>query len=235
MSDSPTPARTERSASTRNKIIQVAVRLFAERGIDGVSLNDINKAAGQRNKNATHYHFGSKEGLLQAILDKHEPSIAIRRNELLDQFEQAGAMDMRKVLRAVIQPLVEKLDDPDGGAEFVRFSSHLVVNQTLAAMHLGTPTFRIASVERIAHAIEGHLGDITPAVKIHRGILLGIILTHSLAEHTRLRKNAKGDDLEALTSLFVSNLEDCLSAMMLAPMSDDTRSQLSQMKFQLPS
>lgn len=54
MSDTSAPARTERSTSTRNKIIRVAVRLFAERGIDGVSLNDINKAAGQRNKNATH-------------------------------------------------------------------------------------------------------------------------------------------------------------------------------------
>ena len=227
MSDSP--ARTERSASTRNKIIQVAVRLFAERGIDGVSLNDINKAAGQRNKNATHYHFGSKEGLLQAILDKHEPPIARRRDELLDELEQQDGPDMRSVLRAVIQPMVEKLDDPDGGADFVRFSAHLVVNHTLAAMHLGAPTFRIGSVERIARAIESQLGEMTQAVKIHRGILLGVILTHSLAEHSRLRKTAKGEDLQALTSLFVSNLEDCLSAMMLAPVSKDTQNQLRQL------
>lgn len=222
MSDTTTPARTERSASTRNKIIRVAVRLFAERGIDGVSLNDINKAAGQRNKNATHYHFGSKEGLLQAILDKHEPPIARRRDQLLDEFETGGPPDMRKVLRAVIQPMVEKLDEPDGGADFVRFSSHLVVNHTLAAMHVSTPTFRIASVERIAEAIEAQLGGLPPSVKMHRGILLGVCLTHSLAEHSGLRRTTKSEDAQQLTDLFVRNLEDCLCAMMMAPVSADT-------------
>lgn len=221
------PARTERSATTRNKIIQVAVKLFAERGIEGVSLNDINKAAGQRNKNATHYHFGSKEGLLQAILDKHEPPIAKRRDQLLDESEAQGDLTLRKVLRAVMQPMVEKLDDPDGGADFVRFSAHLVITHTMAALHLNAPTFRIHSVERIAQALDQQLGPLTPSVKFHRGIMLGVFLTHGLAEHSRLRDTASpGADINQMTELFVSNLEDCLTAMMQAPVSEQTRALL---------
>lgn len=212
------PARTPRGSATRNKIIQVALHLFAERGIDGVSLNDINKAAGQRNKNATHYHFGSKQGLLQAIFDRHEPALAERRDALLDQFEAEGPLSLRKVLRAIIQPMVEKLDDPDGGADFVRFSAHLVVTHTLAVLEMSAPTISITSVERIARAMDQQLGAMPAAIKLQRGLLLGIFITHSLAEHSRLR--ASRESVE--TELFVANLEDSLEAMMLAPVSATT-------------
>lgn len=45
---------TVKSVVTRAKLVAIAERLFAERGIEGVSLSDINKAAGQRNRNAGH-------------------------------------------------------------------------------------------------------------------------------------------------------------------------------------
>jgi AcrR family transcriptional regulator len=223
MSTNPTPARTERSAITRSKIIRVAVKLFADRGIEGVSLNDINKAAGQRNKNATHYHFGSKEGLLQAVFDQHEPPIARRRTELLDLYQARGELTLRNVLRAILLPMAEKLNDPDGGPDFVRFSAHLVITNTMAALHLNAPTFRIASVERIAKAMDQQLAHLSPAIKVQRGLLLGVFLTHALAEHSRIRDNAQaGADLNRLTEVFVANLEDCLTALMQAPASEAT-------------
>lgn len=41
--------------ATRTHLIDVAERLFAERGIDAVSISEILEAAGQRNKNAVYY------------------------------------------------------------------------------------------------------------------------------------------------------------------------------------
>ncbi len=219
----PPPARTERSARTRNKIVRVAVKLFAERGIEGVSLNDINKAAGQRNKNATHYHFGSKEGLLQAIFDKYELPIARERDALLDQYEANQNLSLRNVLHSVIQPMADKLNDPDGGPDFVRFSAHLVVTHTMAALQLNAPTYRIASVERVAKAMDKLLGHLSPAIKFQRGLLLGVFLTHALAEHSRMRESAPASaDVTRLTAVFVSNLEDCLTAMMQESASEET-------------
>ena len=52
----------------RRSLVAAGERLFAERGIRAVSLREINKAAGQRNSSALHYHFGSREGLLRALL-----------------------------------------------------------------------------------------------------------------------------------------------------------------------
>ena len=48
-------------------LIETAERLFAEKGIDNVSLREINRAAGQKNVAALHYHFGTRESLLEAI------------------------------------------------------------------------------------------------------------------------------------------------------------------------
>src|SRR3546814_6660333 len=49
------------------RILQAAEDCFGEHGIDAVSLRQIAIAAGQGNTAAVQYHFGSKEGLLEAI------------------------------------------------------------------------------------------------------------------------------------------------------------------------
>ncbi|WP_202125176.1 TetR/AcrR family transcriptional regulator [Actinomadura physcomitrii] len=55
------------AADTRTRLIEVAERLFAERGVNAVSLREIAAAAGQRNTSAVACHFGTKEKLVTAI------------------------------------------------------------------------------------------------------------------------------------------------------------------------
>ena len=71
--------------STRKRIIDTAERLFSERGVESTSLLEIAKAAGQKNRSALQYHFTNKEGLLEAVLDKHASKIAEARNLMLDK------------------------------------------------------------------------------------------------------------------------------------------------------
>ena len=56
-------ARPVARSSTPNHLLDVAERLLAERGLDGVSLRRINTEAGL-NPAAIHYHFGSKSALI---------------------------------------------------------------------------------------------------------------------------------------------------------------------------
>jgi len=63
-----TRAPNERGAETRSALIQSGKRLFARRGFDGTSVRDITRAAGT-NLGAITYHFGSKRGLYQAVLE----------------------------------------------------------------------------------------------------------------------------------------------------------------------
>ena len=64
------PPQRSDSLRTQAVLISTAERLFAERGLEAVSLSEINRDAGQRNKSALHYHFGSRDGLLKALLEK---------------------------------------------------------------------------------------------------------------------------------------------------------------------
>jgi len=56
------------SQATRTAFIMAAGELFAERGLDAVSIRDI-AARAQQNIGNIHYHFGGKQGLLKAVID----------------------------------------------------------------------------------------------------------------------------------------------------------------------
>ena len=112
--------------ATRDRLISTAETLFAARGLDGVSLNEITKLAGQRNASALNYHFGGKDGLLEAILDKHQPYLDVERQRMLEKLDSAGGPSLRSLVEVLVLPLVAKLDDPDGGPEYIRVMAQLI-------------------------------------------------------------------------------------------------------------
>ncbi len=79
---------------TKEQLILAAEHLFARQGIEGTHIRDINRLSGQRNPSAVHYHFGSKEGLLEAILVRHQQAVEVevarRLDELLGRFRLSG-------------------------------------------------------------------------------------------------------------------------------------------------
>jgi AcrR family transcriptional regulator len=93
--------------STRDKLLDAAARLFAERGIDNVSIAEIVRAAGQRNASAVHYHFGNRNEILRALLAQHVPAVHDRRVELLEQARSRPETDVRSAVEAIVRPLTE--------------------------------------------------------------------------------------------------------------------------------
>jgi AcrR family transcriptional regulator len=110
-------------ADTRERIISAAERLFALRGIAGVSLREINRAAQQSNTGAVQYHFGDRDGLVRAIIDKHRRDTEPRRHALLDQYEDASGEDIRALVAALVLPLAAKLGDANGGREYLQVAA----------------------------------------------------------------------------------------------------------------
>jgi AcrR family transcriptional regulator len=68
-----TLTQEERKAETRTRLLAAAADLFAEHGIDAVSVDAVAEAAG-RTSGAVYAHFGSKQGLLLALLDSWQQS-----------------------------------------------------------------------------------------------------------------------------------------------------------------
>jgi AcrR family transcriptional regulator len=91
---------------TPNRIIAAAERLFAEGGEDATSLRAITRAAGV-NVAAVHYHFGGRDELLRAVLDRKLGPLNARRLDLFDG--ASGTVD--DLLRAFLRPDLELIAD----------------------------------------------------------------------------------------------------------------------------
>jgi AcrR family transcriptional regulator len=104
-----------RGDAARVVLIETAERLFAERGIEAVSMRDIAAAAGQRNHSATQYHFGDRAGLVAAVFEHRMRLVNDRRHGRLDTVETTGRTDdLVAVVDATVRPLAEVVEETDG-------------------------------------------------------------------------------------------------------------------------
>ncbi len=126
MTDAPLPT----GASTRDRLLAAAERLFLSKGVDQVSVRAINAEAGL-NPGAVHYHFGSREGLVAALLERELLPFWQGRLEEVARRSPADAsgrssLDVRSVVAAVVEPF----------AELVRTEHGRMLCRLLAQTHL---------------------------------------------------------------------------------------------------
>lgn len=107
-------------------IVETAETLFAQQGIDAVSLRQIGSAIGSSNTSVVAYHFGNKESLLEAIFHYRLPDIEARRQSLFQQAVEAGQdSDPLQLMRALWLPLFEQTND-EGEHSYAGFMSTLM-------------------------------------------------------------------------------------------------------------
>lgn len=112
------------TVNTREKIIRVAERLFGSQGYAAVSLRTIMTEA-EVNIASVHYHFGTKEGLLKAVLEARAGAINAERARRFDACAPAtrGARpELRPIIEAFVVPAAQALATP-GGSDYARLSS----------------------------------------------------------------------------------------------------------------
>ncbi len=205
----------EDAGDTRNRLIDAAELLFAEHGVAGVSLREINRAAGAKNAVAVQYHFGDREGILRAINAKHFPAIDARRHAMLDEYEAQGQDDIRALAAAWVRPLTSKLDDTSGGLAYLQIYAELMT--LLPSLRDGTAQGgrkkSVDSIQRWRLLVEPFLDD--DAARLHRRYA---VMRFSATEiGRRARSGPHRDD-----RLFVSDLIDMCTSMLAAPPSQET-------------
>lgn len=99
---------------TKDRILEAAEEFFAERGFAGTSMRALTQAAGV-NLAAAHYHFGSKEGLFEAVIQLRVEPISQEQRKQLDQLETRVGGDpprAEEVVRAFLGPLLAAGSEP---------------------------------------------------------------------------------------------------------------------------
>ncbi|WP_294313244.1 TetR/AcrR family transcriptional regulator [uncultured Sphingomonas sp.] len=96
---------------SKRRLADAGERLMGTHGIDAPSLQEIAAAAGQANKFAVQYHFGGREGLIDAVFAIRMRHIVARRQECIRLAEERGLMDdLSSLLEAVFLPMSEQVD-----------------------------------------------------------------------------------------------------------------------------
>jgi AcrR family transcriptional regulator len=203
-------------SDTKARLIAAAEELFAERGVDGVSLREITRASGAKNVIAVQYHFEDRDGVLRAILDKHMPDVDSRRNALLDEIEGSARRDVRSMASALVRPLAPKLADDDGGRPFLQIYADLM-NRPRPAFDVAEgplPSGHFHSMQRWRQMVTAVLDE--EAVRLHRRFTA---IAHSSVELARRARSGPHTD----DRLFTSHLVDQVTALLDGPLSDETR------------
>lgn len=143
-------------------MIDAAERLAAEGGLAAMSLRAVQEAAGQRNKSAAQYHFGTRDGLVEAIAAARMGPINERRAAMLA--ELGPDAELEHLVRAFIAPLAEAV--VGRGTYWARFlqlaSNHPVLSEII------TSAFEAASYRDVRDRIDAALVHLAPTTRDRR-------------------------------------------------------------------
>ncbi|MFI6452503.1 TetR/AcrR family transcriptional regulator [Streptosporangium amethystogenes] len=118
---------TEEVLSTPARLLAAAERLFLDRGAEQVSVRAINAEAGL-NPGAVHYHFGSREGLIAALLEQELAPLWTDRLEIIARRSQGEGepFEVGDLVAAIVEPF-EELSRTEKG----RMLCHLLARSAL--------------------------------------------------------------------------------------------------------
>src|SRR6478752_1470133 len=110
----------DRRLSGRESLLDAAAVLMDERGIDDVSVNDIHRLSGHRNRSAVAYHFGSRDEVVRALVTRTMTAVDAEPTALLDPLVPAGTpRSARTVLGVLVGPTARLLRD-EAGRRYLR-------------------------------------------------------------------------------------------------------------------
>ena len=151
------PPLAANAPSVRERILAVAERMFAEHGMEGVGLRAITAAA-KVNLASIAYHFGSKDGLLEALFAQRAAPIAQERLRLLALCYAGGRTPaLEDVLDAFLRPALTLGVQPQfGGPAFVKLRARLGTEPEKTARKILAKAFDASSrqfIDAIAQAL----------------------------------------------------------------------------------
>lgn len=211
---------------TKTSLLDAAETLFAEEGIAAASMRKITKRA-DANLAAAHYHFGSKEALLRAVLARRMRPINEERLTLLDDYERRPAekRTLHDLVTAFVAPVIRHgREMPMPQRVFAQ-----LIGRAIGASDNTLRTLLIAELAEVIKRFKRAFGDALPHLtqaellwRIH--FTIGAV-AHTLAGAAMLEAVSEGqcdtDDLDTTVARLVPFLVAAFEAP--ATTSDEER------------
>ncbi len=170
--------------------------------------------AGQKNSSALHYHFGGREGLLNAIIERHNELIEAERAEMLVRLRADGRTnDVAAIIQAIVLPFARKLNTADG-REFLRIVAQL--SDMFDSWQLVTPNTP-PQVQAAFFMLSAALDQLPPPMRHERVTTFLMFVSATLALRARQIELAR--PVQVSTDAFITNLIDMSVGALRAPSS----------------
>ncbi|MEU5882013.1 TetR family transcriptional regulator [Spirillospora sp. NPDC047279] len=193
--------------ATKERLLWAGARLFARDGVDAARTRDIVALAGQGNDSAITYHFGSRRGLLEAILRAGVERMEPVRAAALETLE---AGDLRGVVGAIVGPIADELLSEDG-RDFLRIVVQ-VAGQAGVRTHSVPLVIQGTAIARQLEMLEEICRGFLPEeLALERISVFIAFLTAALADRSGREDSLLGHET------FVADLVEMLTAALDAP------------------
>ena len=191
----------------RELLLEAALRLFAENGVDAVSIRAVNREAGL-GPASVHYHFGTKDELLRAVLQERGVALVTdvreRAKELARSSDPASPRDLVLMLAEPYVRLTEGRDP--AGHEWIRLLSQLLQSDPDRVFDKKTEKATVSAVARVYP--DAGSSDILRAVRMCFTLLM-IQLAHRVRAGRRRRAAV---DLDLLVDFLSGGLDATLGS-----------------------
>jgi len=208
------------STDTKEQILDAAERLFSAHGFAGTSLRSVTKEAGV-NLAAVHYHFGTKDDLLRAVLSRIVIPVNRERLEMLGQVEAAAGGEppsLEGILEAFIAPDLRLIRDlGERGVIITRFLGRSYTEPAEMVQALIREQYEELG-QRFMEVTARALPDVPQAELYWRFKLVVGVLTYILADTDRTGGYAEDlSDVDGTVRRLVAFLAPGLRAPVPAP------------------
>jgi AcrR family transcriptional regulator len=205
--------------STKEQIVLTAERLFAEHGIEGVSLRQIGAEAGNGNNSAVQYHFGTKEKLVHAVFEYRLPRLRERRDLLL---AERRPDDLRAWVECEARWMFEQSElDDSNYMSFVAMLTQYGREDVFDEL----PDDLVTSTRAYHAHIASLLGHLVEPVRRHRIKAAMASLVHAAADRERAR--AAGHPVLPFP-VALADLVDGIVGFLAVPSSGETQAALDR-------
>ncbi|MET0402146.1 MAG: helix-turn-helix domain-containing protein, partial [Cystobacter sp.] len=198
---------------TRELLLVTAERLFAEQGVESVSNRQVSEAAGQSNNFAVGYHFGTREELLLAIVQRHSASVERHRTDMLARIQDSP--DLRDWVSCLVRSLTEhyaSLGSPSWNARFIaQVATHPVYRTLVASDAVSSPSMR-QTVEGMFRRVP----RLPEPVRLERSYMSRLLIVHMCADQERVLQEGSATSRSSWEST-ATGLVDALVGLWLSP------------------
>jgi len=197
----------------RAALMKAGLIAFSRKSFSDISIREINELAGQRNRNALQYHFGSKQNLLETVVRDFLKPVSDAQKLLIDAVSERADLTLDDLMDIYIQPFIQ----------MIRFSPNRIKHAKLLSNYLDTldtpPEFFSVQMldEETSSTLSERLEQLTPErTDSERRMLLVVsnsILVNTIADLARASEAGLIDQQDPMYRQILRRMTRAITAL----------------------